>query len=153
MARTHAAFGLLCALCALFFISFFSKDMIIPVVAVIFALVPDIDTPKSFVGRRLGPISYVINFLFGHRRLFHAVWLPTLLFVVFARFNLSVAIGIAIGYLSHLVLDLSNDRGIQPLYPLRFHISGPFKTGGFFEVLIFIVIVSSDFLILLRIFG
>lgn len=91
-------------------------------------LLPDIDHPGSKVGRALYPIAWVVNKLFGHRGATHsllALFLTSVLFILpslmlsgFVGFLYTqFAIGIAAGFLSHLILDMTTKSGIPILYP------------------------------------
>ena len=91
-------------------------------------LLPDIDHPTSKIGKRLPPISKLVNSLFGHRGFTHSL-LANLLFAYFLflltnlipdmliGFYLPFALGLIIGYASHLLLDVLTVSGIPLLYP------------------------------------
>lgn len=111
-------------------------------VLIVSAALPDIDTPKSVLGKRLPLLSYPLKLLVGHRTVFHAVWLPAILVFFFSDFP-SLSLGIAVGYGSHLLLDSLTRQGVQLFYPLKFRLRGPFETGGFMEGVIFIVAVLA----------
>ncbi|AJD93483.1 hypothetical protein JMA_41660 (plasmid) [Jeotgalibacillus malaysiensis] len=91
-------------------------------------LLPDIDHPGSKMGRALYPIAYVVNKLFGHRGATHSLiaLILTSILVLLPSFLLSgmpyflythFAIGISVGFLSHLILDMSTKSGVPLLYP------------------------------------
>ncbi|HHQ4326857.1 TPA: metal-dependent hydrolase [Clostridium perfringens] len=83
------------------------------------SLLPDIDTPKSFVGRRLYPIAYIINKTFGHRGVIHSL-LPIILIGGLAIFFKSLFIGaIAFGFFLHLVEDTFSRKGIKWFAPIN----------------------------------
>lgn len=92
------------------------------------ALLPDIDHPGSKIGRALYPIAWVVNKIFGHRGATHsllALFLTSVLFILpalmlegFAAFMYTqFAIGVGVGFLSHLILDMSTKSGVPLLYP------------------------------------
>ena len=95
------------------------------------SMFPDIDKPSSKLGRKVKPISYVINFLFGHRGFTHS--LPFLvLFTAVAWFYLSknvdadlffylkyAIVGFDIGFISHLILDIMTKEKIPLFYPFQ----------------------------------
>jgi inner membrane protein len=104
--------------------------------AVAGSLSPDIDHPKSWVGRRVKVISVPVSKLFGHRGVTHSVvavaaciaclrwdgqqWHHTLPFVI--------------GYASHLAADLITPQGLCLAWPLRRTFAFPLvKTGSFAE--------------------
>ncbi|MBM7607420.1 inner membrane protein [Lysinibacillus composti] len=107
------------------------------------SLLPDIDHPKSYIGRRLRMTSFMISKTFGHRGIVHTP-IVVIAFTAFLYFltlqlsgimqdvSLSFVIGLGVGMLSHLLLDMMNKRGIPFFYPFTsktFHIA-TFKTGG-----------------------
>lgn len=92
-------------------------------------LLPDIDHPESTMGRRLKPLSHVINTLFGHRGFTHTLfaWLLTSYFLFVLSgwipmsvkgYVLAVFSGVIVGYMSHLLLDMLTVSGVPLLYPL-----------------------------------
>ncbi|UEM23353.1 metal-dependent hydrolase [Skermanella mucosa] len=104
--------------------------------AVAGSLGPDIDHPKSWVGRRLKFISVPLSKLFGHRGLTHSIvavagcvavlrwdgqqWHHTLPFVI--------------GYASHLAADLITPAGLCLAWPLKRTFAFPLiRTGSFAE--------------------
>lgn len=98
--------------------------------AVIGSLLPDIDSPKSKMGRKMPTTSHLINFMVGHRTLFHSLIIPAILaFIVYCFTKLgSVSIlallllsGITFGYLLHILLDSFTKEGVPLLYPLSNH--------------------------------
>lgn len=91
-------------------------------------LLPDIDHPGSKIGRALYPIAWVVNKIFGHRGATHsllALFLTSVLFILpalmlegFSAFMYTqFAIGVGVGFLSHLILDMSTKSGVPLLYP------------------------------------
>ena len=155
MYYTHAAFGLLLSLV---YIDFFSVEsqVIFVFLALFFSLFPDIDESKSKIGRENKILSKTINFFFGHRGIFHTIWIPVLLFLILLLFNVKVIIGIAIliGYISHLFLDAITKQGIKPFYPIyNKRISGFIRTNSIIEKGFFIIIIAlALYLVYLLIF-
>lgn len=97
--------------------------------AYIGSLIPDIDHPNSFLGKKVKIISVVINKIFGHRGITHTPLIcflfGALLLLLGSYFNglsqiiySQFAIGIIVGYLSHLIMDGFTISGIPLLYPL-----------------------------------
>lgn len=87
------------------------------------ALLPDIDTPKSFLGRIFFFISPKIEAKFHHRTITHSV-----LFIGFVYLAAALILQklpnqkylltpLMIGVISHIVLDTINKEGPQLLYP------------------------------------
>ena len=132
LAPTHSIFGISLTLIilALFGVKL-SLHWTIMVAAVLGALIPDIDLTRSTISKICYPISQFIEDNFGHRTMTHSLigWA-----VATAVFGLLVEIGVwifpippqlitrwiaafAIGYLSHLILDMFNPRGVNLLWP------------------------------------
>ena len=87
--------------------------------AAIGGLIPDIDHPESFLGYAIQPISTFLMETVGHRTLTHSLLFLFLISVIGAMFHIVLGIGIGIGILSHIVLDLltPNSNGVAFLYP------------------------------------
>ena len=108
-------------------------------------LLPDIDHPGSWAGRRLRPLAVVLETLFGHRTVTHTLWFALALGA--AGLFLGAALGavlstpawlwalaLFLGALSHLVLDACTRSGVEPLAPfLPWHPRGPVATGGLLD--------------------
>ena len=109
--------------------------------AVLGALAPDIDHPKSTLGSRLKPVSLPVSWLFGHRGITHSLLAVAACVWILAE-NPAYArwtIPFVVGYLTHLGGDLLSPGGLPLLYPLkrRRTFSLPIiKTGGFSEQLL-----------------
>jgi inner membrane protein len=85
------------------------------------ALLPDIDHPKSWVGRRVRPLSTCIGAVLGHRGATHSLlalagcgWL-----LFHDGTPRAIAAPVLIGYLSHLAGDLLTPRGLRLAWPLK----------------------------------
>lgn len=136
--RTHLAAGL----CTGFLIAAKTGGDIGPVVlaAAVGSLLPDIDQPRSYIGRRV-PVSYGAYLVAGHRGLFHslagAVGVALLALVAFQKWvpaYSSLWLSLAAGYLLHLVLDTLNPSGVPWLWPLKLRVSIPLvRTGSVWE--------------------
>lgn len=101
------------------------------------SLAPDIDHPKSFIGRRLKPLSVPISWAFGHRGLSHSAWaLAACGYAVLGPHACPYAIPFVVGYLSHLAGDLITPAGLALMWPLRRRRTFALpimKTGSFLE--------------------
>jgi inner membrane protein len=91
------------------------------VVAVAGSLLPDIDHPTSWVGRRLRPISTVVSRVFGHRGITHSAVAVVALVVVllYGGYARAMTSALVVGYLSHLAADMLTPRGLRLAWPLR----------------------------------
>lgn len=87
------------------------------------SLLPDLDHPKSILGRRVPFISKPIHKLFGHRSITHSLFLliPLVLFLEYNEYY-ALGLGLGAGMLSHILLDfLCPGSGVAFLYPLYTH--------------------------------
>lgn len=109
---------------------------------------PDIDHPKSAFGSRVLPLSLPISAIFGHRGITHSliavVGMSSLLWWVFQQANwhqgiaVPVLVGIAVGYLSHLLGDWLTNSGVPLLWPSKRRFVSPLKlcTGDLREYIL-----------------
>lgn len=146
MARTHVAFGFLKGLIVMSFLN--PANQILFMSMVVFgSLFPDIDHPKA----KLGSKVKIIGWLFEHRGFFHSVF-ALFLFSLLVFFLLKQKIyfwAFGIGFLSHMVLDAFNRKGIMPFHPIsRIKIKGFLKTNGFAENILFVIFVIAGILTL-----
>lgn len=151
MFRTHLAFGFLIGILSLKIIET-SHPVIFIALVTIFTSLPDIDHPKSKIGRKLFFISWPISLIFKHRGFFHSIFPPLILFFTFRYLKLEfIAFPLLIGYLSHLIGDSLTKEGINFLHPVsKFTIKGPIRTGGILEAAIFILIVILDVILTIK---
>ncbi|SHI90671.1 inner membrane protein [Clostridium cavendishii DSM 21758] len=124
--------------------------------AAIGSLIPDLDHPKSVVGKRFKPVSKGINKAFGHRGITHSpialIFYTLLMLRLTSTYNQYyeivlhyIAIGSAIGYLSHLFLDMLTLGGIPLFYPLskkHFNLAR-FKTDRDYYIVSFLCIAGT----------
>lgn len=91
------------------------------------SLLPDIDTPYSYLGSRFKLISIPIYKIFGHRTITHSLLTWTILLLASPIFNTgklsdmtysNLCVSIYVGILSHLLLDTISTSGVCLLYPL-----------------------------------
>ncbi|MBF0168255.1 MAG: metal-dependent hydrolase [Alphaproteobacteria bacterium] len=108
------------------------------------ALLPDIDHPKSWVGKRLALVSVPLAALIGHRGLTHSL-LAVLAFSLFLGFagTSSLAAPLAVGYLSHLLADGFTLSGVPLFWPLKRTYGIPLiRTGSPLEIALLALLAS-----------
>jgi inner membrane protein len=117
---THISFGILFTE---FMLTSLGVKLSAPVLALsgISSLLPDIDTPKSALGR-VFPFSSLIEQRYGHRQITHS-WI----FIVISLFLFSPVMllshgyikyaGIIMGIVSHIMIDMVNLSGVPLFYP------------------------------------
>ncbi len=84
------------------------------------SLLPDIDTPKSAIGR-IFPFSKIIEQKYGHRQITHSwlfILISLILFCPFLFFWGALKYtAIIIGVISHIMIDMANPSGVPLFYP------------------------------------
>lgn len=84
------------------------------------SILPDIDEPNSFIGKRLQFLSYPINIFFGHRTITHNILIFIALSIFLYIQNYIFLFAISIGILLHIFQDSITYQGIKNgLFPLQ----------------------------------
>ncbi|MFH1971865.1 MAG: metal-dependent hydrolase [archaeon] len=138
MFKTHLVIGVLLGLVLV--------SLLNPVYPVLFfgvlvlaSLLPDIDTPKSKVGKKVGIVSNILNVTLGHRGLMHSIYLPAVVAIFGVLFGFPlIGYAFAIGYMIHLIADMFTKDGIHLFYPVL-NIRGFITTGSIWESFIFFI--------------
>lgn len=149
--RTHIAFALLLGL---WFLDKFDVNKWLFLFLVLFgATLPDIDHPKSKLGKKFGFLSKIINFIFGHRKWIHSIFvLVVLSFLIRSLFD-DLWIPFFIGYFSHLFIDGLTLEGVNFIYPFKqLRLQGFIETGKKKETILFLIIAFFDLLLLYIVF-
>ncbi len=120
-APTHASFGILSLLSIGALIG---RPATLPAVAMVTigALLPDIDTAQSTIGKSLYPLSRWLERRLGHRGAVHSLCALLMLGLIAAPligFNRFWWFALLVGYFSHLLLDTLNKEGVPLFYPSR----------------------------------
>lgn len=139
MGKTHLTLGFFVALLGISVLQP-KNPVLFLMIVLISSLLPDIDHPRSTIGKNIK----VIGFLFEHRGFFHSIFALTFfsLAIQFMFKNEVYTMGFLIGYLSHLLSDSLTVLGIKIFHPVSdFRIRGLMKTGGPVEYLIFLGLV------------
>ncbi|WP_052190902.1 metal-dependent hydrolase [Chitinibacter sp. ZOR0017] len=105
-------------------------------------LLPDLDHPKSTLGRIVPYISIPLAKLFGHRGITHSLLMVGLVIwflLTHPGEREWPVLPLVIGYLSHILGDLLTPSGVPLLWPVRKKFSlNLFKANGPMENLIFL---------------
>lgn len=96
------------------------------------ALLPDIDHPRSWVGRRTSVISRPLAALIGHRGFTHsfAAVVACGMALHWQGVGRTAVDPVVVGYLSHLGADLLTPSGLPLAWPLRRRFAIPLCTTG-----------------------
>lgn len=174
LAPTHSVFGIFLTLIilAVFGVQWGLHWTII-LFAILGAIIPDIDHPRSVIGKIFLPISIPLERRYGHRTVTHSLvgWVvSSVIFAVLVLFviwilgfvsDLGFSISdlaprwiaaFSISYFSHLVLDMFNKRGSQMFWPdpgrdvIPKNPKVRTESGAGIEVLIFFILLALMFL-------
>jgi inner membrane protein len=111
--------GFCSALCG---VNIFASPLSIGILAIA-SLLPDIDHPKSIIGRSLKPIALAINRRWGHRTITHSGVCPNRIHLPLRRHRKDrrrhqfPGHHLLLRLLSHLLLDMVTFMGVPLLYP------------------------------------
>ena len=121
-------------------------------IVAIASLLPDVDEPGSFMGRKLWFLAWPIKILgkfipmLRHRAATHYIIIPMSLAIFASLSNNLIIVAVAIGWFAHTIGDMLTVSGIKgyfyPMFPssrirlLPEHIA--FKTGGIAEQLLIV---------------
>jgi len=143
MFKTHLAAGALAGI-FLFQYSMPSQPLLFAFVFLFSSILPDIDTTKSVIGKRLWYVSSILAIFTRHRGFFHTIWIPMAVFGIGLYFNRILCTAFALGYFVHIASDLMTSEGVSLFSPLsKHHVRGFIKTGGTIEyVLLFILCIA-----------
>jgi len=142
MFKTHLVIALLVGIILTEYLNPTYPLLFLGVICLASAL-PDIDTPRSKVGKKVGFLSNILNLTLGHRGVMHSLYFPVAVFLlgIFLGFPL-IAYAFLIGYLIHLLTDAMTKDGIHLFYPFVNIKGGFFATGSIWETLVFFVVVG-----------
>lgn len=122
-------------------------SVIFAIVLAFGAILPDIDSPSSFINKRyLLGIGKGIAAFSEHRGFFHSVFgilifaVLSIIGVYFLKVSFIFAVALPLGYFLHLFADSLNVSGIKWLWKSG-HIKGRIKTGSFLEQIFFILLL------------
>lgn len=105
------------------------------------ALLPDICHGGSKIGRTFPISSKIVNKLFGHRSFTHSLLFLACIVLLINAFipYKAVTIGLLLGMVSHLVLDMGTRQGVKLFFPIKIKVRFPLtiKTGSTGEKYVF----------------
>lgn len=120
---SHTVGGTLAVGAGLYLLNKYQIDLFNPLYltggAVVGALLPDIDHPQSYLGRKIRFLSNILYSTIGHRTFTHSFLFTFILGIIVSFFNYSLSTGLVIGILSHILLDMLTARGVSIFYPFN----------------------------------
>lgn len=151
MARSHIVFGFSSTI--LTFSIFGATPSVLAVIAgMVGSLSPDLDDPKSSLGRVFPFISWPLNLMLGHRGITHSLLFSLIIGGIIYLFSDNlILVAFLIGYLSHILGDYITARGVPLLYVpyltkkkrMVLPFTG-FRVGGFMEQIIVLALLISS---------
>jgi len=152
-APTHIVAGVSAISFAALLIPAYRLNLTHVIVAAVAALLPDVDNPKSFIGRMLFFLSGPIDRRYGHRTITHSLLATFILggsaylslYIVSHSLTRHVPIvaTIIFAYFSHVFFDAMTKQGVMIYYPARLwgvfpaRVSWRIRTGSKPEILYF----------------
>lgn len=131
--------------------------------AVLGGALPDIDHPRSWLGRRLSLIAVPLAALIGHRGLSHSLLAVVGLGLLWEKLRLDAVLAasampsaglllpLLTGYLSHVLADALTPAGVPLLWPWRRRFGAPLvRTGGVVEWLLGFTLAGFTAMSMLR---
>ncbi len=120
-APTHIAFGLL-TVAGSFSLFSMSIHRNLPAIgcAILGSLLPDVDSPRSSIGRVMPFASIPIERRWGHRSITHSLLCMFALSVVtlpLLAYQTACYAAVLLGYMSHLIADCATKSGVPLFYP------------------------------------
>lgn len=109
------------------------------------SLLPDIDHPQSWAGRKVPFISIPLSLLLGHRGLTHSALAVLACAVLLTIMGTGwLAAPVVVGYLSHLLADGLTPSGVPLLWPNKRRFSlNLCRTGSLTEIAIVAIIAIA----------
>lgn len=150
MFRTHLALGILASIISLNYIDR-EISLLFAGTVILASILPDIDLSSSTPGKKIKPISWTIEILFGHRGLMHTIFPQVIAYLTALGLGYAyLGSAFLIGYSTHLASDALTVQGIMPLFPLsKKRVTGFVKTGGMLEHALFLSALALTIKIIL----
>lgn len=110
------------------------------------SLIPDIDEPNSYIGRRSFGIAKLIKKAFGHRGLTHSLLAWMCFSLIYYFYPNHFTYGLCAGYLFHIAGDFFSKRGVplfSPIWKKKFKFLITYETGKIGEKLIMLAAIFA----------
>ncbi len=142
LSRTHLLAGFIAGLIIVKTIDL-AHPYIFILIFTLFSIMPDIDSSHSVVGRKVWPVSKLIEVFLGHRGIMHSIFVPLVILGVSWYYGyLWIGCAAAGGYMIHLLTDALTKGGVRFLGPLGHRNKGFIRTGGILEGVLFLILFT-----------
>jgi len=115
-------------------------------ISIIATMLPDLDTPQSKIGKKFR----IFNFFMKHRGIIHSFTFLIVISIIIFLFWKEILLPFILGYSLHLITDSLTLQGTRLFYPFNFKIKGFIKTGGFLELILFLIFSLVDVFLLIN---
>ncbi|BBA84869.1 metal-dependent hydrolase [endosymbiont of Pachyrhynchus infernalis] len=120
-------------------------------------MLPDIDHPCSFIGRRFRIISKFIYNIFGHRKITHSLLMILIINFIFKKLILNLNLipyyiyhGMVIGYINHIIADMFTVSGVPLLWPINIKFKIPLLYKIFYKFNIIIIYILILLILIIK---
>jgi len=98
---------------------FQTNNLIILGFVLLGAILPDIDEPNSYIGRKIPFISILLKDMFNieHRTITHTIFIPLMIAIIAFSINNEFLLALSFGILMHDVGDMLTKGGVPIFYP------------------------------------
>lgn len=144
---THFIAGVVCGAALAANVTTLDSAALLMIAGALGALAPDLDHPQGALSRRVGLVAAPIRLFVRHRGATHS--LGALLLAMTAALILPVnlrayGMAAALGYASHILLDMLTVQGVPLLWPKRGRVSVlGLTTGGLVESAILYLLMCA----------
>lgn len=112
------------------------------VLGIIGSVFLDIDSYNSKLGKKF--LSRVFTSFTKHRGFIHSFFFVVLIYLILYYFFGSISTGFLIGGIIHLIIDSFTIQGVKLFFPFKYKFRSFVKSGGFFEIIIFLIFLILD---------
>ena len=131
------------------FLQFGVNEVIVFLIVLFAAILPDIDERNSRINKWSGAIGRIVVLIFKHRGLLHSLLFSGVIALLIGTFwHQAYGLAFILGYFAHVFADGITPMGVALLYPLPWKVSGPLRVGSVGEklltaLLFFIILILT----------
>lgn len=131
-------------------LAFGNNEVLLFLVVIFAALLPDVDEKSSRMNRWSGAIGRIVIHIFKHRGILHSLFFSgAISLALWLLIGKAYGMAFILGYFAHVFADGITPMGVKLFYPLPFKLSGPLKVGSIGEmllsILLFFIVLGMSF--------